>query len=484
MKFLNSALMLYAMSPLSAFAQSAWSVLVETDIKHIYSTTRDNHPGFIDDENSYFKQWLEIGYVQALEAAKSAESLDDALTITQRYIAGFADGHFGFGSQYQPRYLTWTGLNIELFGDDYRVSFVDEKHSEHMPSALAKLMSCDGVPVQTIMDNDLLPYRFNAPNLRFPKVRFASKLLLNDGIGKQTQFRTCQFEHQGKVETIPLSWQPISQNRYNQKTQNQTPPKKFAFETVAPKQYWASFPSFSPNDKQLSTLRTTIHELAEVSSAAERIIIDVRGNGGGNSEWGVEIAKALYGESFIESHLQQNPDNSYALWRVSSDNTEYLKQILPQLEIEFGKDSAMYADFSTLAQDMSDALQKNQQFVKQGSSTPQNQTISPSLVNTKTQAHIIFLTDSRCSSACLDFADLLLKLPNVNHVGQETGADTVYMEVRVVALPSRLGMFSLAQKVYRGRQRLHNESYVPTYNFSGDIEDTKQLKTWINSLVF
>ena len=41
---------------------------------------------------------------------------------------------------------------------------------------------------------------------------------------------------------------------------------------------------------------------------------------------------------------------------------------------------------------------------------------------------IFFLTDYVCVSACLDFADLILSLPNVTHIGQETSADTKYLE--------------------------------------------------------
>jgi hypothetical protein len=98
------------------------------------------------------------------------------------------------------------------------------------------------------------------------------------------------------------------------------------------------------------------------------------------------------------------------------------------------------------------------------------------------KAKILFLTDGRCGSACLDFADLILKLPNVTHIGEETAADTVYMDIRVEHLPSGLGRFSLAQKVYRGRARGHNQSYQPDIVYSGDLTNTRQIKRWVRNL--
>jgi hypothetical protein len=66
---------------------------------------------------------------------------------------------------------------------------------------------------------------------------------------------------------------------------------------------------------------------------------------------------------------------------------------------------------------------------------------------------IIYLTDNVCVSACLDFSDMVLALPRVTHVGPPTSADTTYMEVRDVTLPSNNGVLNFATKVYRGSSR-------------------------------
>ena len=94
---------------------------------------------------------------------------------------------------------------------------------------------------------------------------------------------------------------------------------------------------------------------------------------------------------------------------------------------------------------------------------------------------MILLTDLLCGSACLDFADIMLKLPGVIHAGQPTWADTVYMDIRSLALPSKLGSFSIPQKVYRNRIRGNNQPCEPKaeWTFEGDISNDTDVKTWL-----
>jgi len=89
------------------------------------------------------------------------------------------------------------------------------------------------------------------------------------------------------------------------------------------------------------------------------------------------------------------------------------------------------------------------------------------------------ITDSDCVSSCLDFADAVRRLPGVKHLGQTTNADTLFMEVRHVELPSKLGVLVVSQKVYRNRLRGHNQPWVPHLEYEGQIGDTETLRPWV-----
>jgi hypothetical protein len=84
-------------------------------------------------------------------------------------------------------------------------------------------------------------------------------------------------------------------------------------------------------------------------------------------------------------------------------------------------------------------------------------------------------------SACLDAVDVWTRL-GARPIGRETGADTVYMEIRRVRMPSGLGTMFLPMKFYIGRQRGHNEPVRPVHRFDGDMNDTAALEAWIGSL--
>jgi hypothetical protein len=465
-------------------SDSVWSKLIEEDINHIYSNVKKNHPGFVDIENEYFKKWLERGYQEALVESKKAESLNDAMTILKTFVAGFADGHFYLSLDYRPKNIKWTGIEINKYGQDYRVSYTDLSRSNLMPAHMSKLISCDNKLVEDIITQDVLKFRFNAPKLNSPKVWYASEILIDNGIGKRNHFKSCKFENNGEIEEINISWSNIPHNKYLEKfsSDNALTKKTFNFESLGNKRYWITLPKFYPNKEEQKSLRDVIDKIKSVNGSASQFIIDVRGNGGGNSEWGVEVARAIYGKQYVDNYQQSNPDKSYALWRVSEDNAKHLKSILPWIEEQFSKDSSMFISFTKLLRDMEKAIVQGKVFVKQGGNEVNAPDDLGTYAQTTSNANVLFLTDSSCGSACLDFADLMLKLPNVYHIGQETAADTVYMDIRDVMLPSGLGQYSIAQKVYRGRSRKHNESYIPEYHYNSDIGNTESLKDWINTL--
>jgi len=95
---------------------------------------------------------------------------------------------------------------------------------------------------------------------------------------------------------------------------------------------------------------------------------------------------------------------------------------------------------------------------------------------------VFLLTDAGCGSACLDFADMVRAMPGARHVGRTTAADSVYMEARVLALPSGVANLFFPTKVYRNRPRGNNQPYVPHDVWTGDIGDTAALQRWILSL--
>jgi len=95
---------------------------------------------------------------------------------------------------------------------------------------------------------------------------------------------------------------------------------------------------------------------------------------------------------------------------------------------------------------------------------------------------VFFLTDNEYASACLDFADLVRRLPSVIHVGLPTSADAVYIDNTYAMLPSGLTGLDCSMKVFRNRVRKNNEWYEPAVRWPGGPMADAAVAKWVSSL--
>jgi hypothetical protein len=141
--------------------------------------------------------------------------------------------------------------------------------------------------------------------------------------------------------------------------------------------------------------------------------------------------------SFDDTDEDLLPKTS-AQWRVSSYSitaTEQSKQRAVQL---YGVDSeqAKYLDHRLHA--MRTAQASGQQWIVQdggGHDFTRAEIAAQHGKLLKFRGQIGLVTDSRCFSACLDFADLVRAVPGSVHLGETTSADAVYIDIGEFPLP-------------------------------------------------
>ncbi|UMR32296.1 S41 family peptidase [Massilia sp. MB5] len=451
-----------------------WSALAQADLDFVQQSIRDNHPGPVDKENAYFKAWLERGYAEASAQAAQARSLGDVQKMLARYIAGFADGHMALSFYHQSRSMRWANMIVLRQGGRYRVA-----HSGQADVPVnAELLSCDGRAIDAIVKEDLAPAFLNNPELDWIKTELAPLVLLNEEVHPHAEYAACRIAVDGQARSVALQWSDVARNIFYDQLDRVRPmmDKKSSITQVGPKQYWVRLPQFQPKAAEIEELKELTKQMAGLRDA-ELVVFDTRGNNGGNSAWGNDILAALYGEAYINQ--LRSRDHGYAEWRVSAGNLEHIRQrILPMLRKQYEETSPAYRVWAGMAQRMQTALEQGQPFLRQRDeddvlNAPGGQAAPLS------KARAALVTKSGCASACLDFADVVLALPDAVHLGETTGADTVYMEVRPLVLPSGLARLVLAQKVYRDRLRAHNAAYVPNLPFDGPIQNDARLKPWV-----
>ena len=263
-----------------------------------------------------------------------------------------------------------------------------------------------------------------------------------------------------------------TEKRTAQKTSHAISLKNFAQNSV-----WITIPTFDPDCEQQKQFNNLISQLPSLRHK-DTIIFDVRGNGGGNSAWAQYIVAGLFGEHFVEEKIRQEEQKVFVEWRASKENTDYQCSVTKKNSKEFGEKSDAALGGESICKGMQKSLQQKETFFRQYAQQKDQQ----DLPNQEDQcsAKILVLIDKACFSATLDFIDDLKALGHsLILIGETTGADTLYMDARVVELPSGLGRIQFPMKVYRNRPRGNNEPYHPDIEYPGDMTDKPALEKWL-----
>ncbi|WP_341788899.1 MULTISPECIES: S41 family peptidase [unclassified Rickettsia] len=229
---------------------------------------------------------------------------------------------------------------------------------------------------------------------------------------------------------------------------------------------WIELPNFDLTESQQQEFNSL---LAAIKNFRKKniIVFDLRGNQGGNSDYGSELINQLFGKNYATQQRNLAYKNVYVDWRVSLNNLNHVKNLYKRYQNPCLKN---------IIEGLEKNLQEKQPYYREllfDKSLPLN----TSLLN-PVKAKIIIIIDEKNVSSTLDFIDELeIMTQNVILVGKTTKADRLYMELRTVELPSKLGVFSFPIKVYRNRNRGDNIPYIP--DFEIDPKNTPKLEDFI-----
>ena len=451
-----------------------WAAAAQTDIEAVYAALRDNHPGPPDPESRRFAAWLEEGRSIALSNARLASSQADYWRAVRGYTNGFRDGHIWFGVS--DATFQWPGFLTRKDADG-RTRVTINSGALQVPLG-AQLMGCDGSNVDALLQRLVNPYRWNAD---IPHERDAASVFLFAPLADDPlRPRKCQFTAQGRVVSHAMRWETISPERL---TDLLDKARGSARPTLGLQQvgevWFVSLPTFQFEADSATAMQALLKKLraqAKRLHAARWVVLDVRGNGGGNSAWGSDVAKALYGDAAvqrIEGQFDWTVD-----WRASAQNAATLRFYASVAQKNGQEEDARYR--SKLAEALEQAAKKGEAYVRQTDEDTVAATAPP--VASPFQGRVFLLTDNVCASACLDFADIARRLPGVVHVGLPTSADAVYIDNTGGELPSGQGNLSYSMKVYRHRVRANNEWYEPAVRWPGGAMTDAAVARWLKGL--
>jgi hypothetical protein len=463
-----------------------WQKLSQLDLTASYNLLKNNSAGGADQENPAYQIWLKQGYQQALSMAKKVNNASSYNLVMNFYTNGFHDEHV----QYVP-YLkrfdfmqTWPGFTIYWQHQHFYVRNFSHTAPKQSPPTGAELLSCDKQSVKHLLLTRVFPY-FGNPALNASWHIVTPRLFFYSQNPWYSRLKQCTFLIGKYRKTYTLHWRDINETHaYNIRMQtNYSYQGKFSATTFAKNSIWVSIPSFLPEAPSAITAFKKIIKQAPNWRNKKLLVIDMRGNLGGNSLWGTELLTSLYGNAYYQQQTAKLMQPSYQ-WRVSSDNLGELKGFYSRyIAKNFGKKSQAYQELQQTINGMQQALHNHQAYYPANVEQP-SATTTDTVISNPVKATIVFLTDGRCASSCLTFADQLFTFPNVIQAGQPTHASTNYTESVVTKLPGGARLY-YPMKVQRFRQRKSNQAYIPEkiYYYIGNVNDTAQVASWLMKIL-
>jgi len=459
--------------------KNVWAELAKQDLNEIHDQLRENHPGSVDKENPSFNNWLFEGLKKSSEMLGKVDSYGAYQSLIRYYVNGFQDSHLGVRFLISADEVAWPGFLVGYHNGKYIVEHIGNQ--KDYPTSVQRgeeILSCDGIEMEKLYVHNILPFRGINEVISY-HYRLSSLIFLDEDNPFLKLPTECDVKGKNSTRTITLNWKGVTRSKFEELLWDKILGNeyKFGFHKLGDGGYWISTPRFWAQGKELDELNATINEAKRHSDqmkVAPYVVFDVRGNTGGSSEYGVQLANALWGKEYVG----QFSTESHAVdFKISTLNIAHYEKMVEVLKEKFGEQ----ADFTNYFRDALTGMKKahadGKSLWRKGTTVDVEKSAARKTTNVK--AKVYFLTDSFCNSACLDFADIVLPIPGVEHIGLPTSADTAYMEVRGVVLKNRAARFTIPTKVYRGKVRANNEAYVPRDIWTGDITDTGALKKYV-----
>ncbi len=452
-----------------------WAMEASRDLAAMHDVIRDNHPGPVDEQNPGFKKWLEGGLRIPHAQADAIRTEHDYRMTLLTYANGFADYHLDVRFSSSEREV-WPGFltRTDSVGGPSRVVLVDNAPGIEVGDVL---VGCGAVSVSEMLEERVLRPRTNPtqPQLLILTSPWLTVVSADDRAGQTLQ---CRFRTRMGLHAVPVRWRTIDETTLSSRIAEAS---GIAIPSLGLRKigdvWLISLPSFTwkgPDAARMRALVAVLHDHARELHAARHVVLDLRGNGGGNSQWGEDVASALWGKPLIDA--VEASDDGTVDWRVSTRNRDAIRA--DAADMLAGSHPEEAVRWNALVREMDQALRAGKPLMREAD-TPQ-----PTIPSDPSPFvhRVLILTEPHCASACLDFVDLLNRLPGTERVGLPTGADTDYLDLASAPLPSGKASLVYAMKVYRHRTRAANAAYEPVLAWPGGLMTDTSLSRWVDGL--
>lgn len=458
-----------------------WQAETLRDLAQLHQLILDNHPGVIDAQNPGFKGWLEQGYQQAQTLAPRVKTKDDEAAVLRYYTTGFQDGHLGVVASQRPP-LRWAGWVVQLRGGRYVVTRRETAWPSATPELGDEVLGCDGQTPGDWLAAYVAPYVDTRQALESTRMKLAPMLTVTDAMPTlgNGEAQACDVRHaDGAVKRYTLQWQQAAdEGDVAHSFRPRAGGPDSSLQSLGQGRYWLHLPNFTPDQAAYAQLQGLAKQISALKDV-QLLVFDLRGNNGGNSDIGTMMLYALGKPSFASETAMAHP---YAQWRVTPHLVKAFDESLANMLKRAGKEDDSYRYLADLRSKVVDALHQHQDWARQENGPTPAGLHLPGARLGDYHGKIAVVTDEWCASACLDFVDGAMQLPDVPLLGHSTSGDTAYIDISSWPIGEQGFTLFFPQKVWRERPRGNNQPYVADYRYDGDLSDTAALQAWALAL--
>lgn len=448
----------------SSWSAEQWREAAVGDILAAYRTYIENHPGIYDLANPEFAADLARARTAGLAAAARATDAHGYARALGQFNAVLSDGHA----------LAYS-LRASNAGDDVRLwpGFVAVWRGERLLAAYpersaalhgAEIVACDGKPIRDFLRGALLTRAFRPREegqwwSRSPQVFYTSSEFAAD-----TPQR-CTFvpARGGAPEDVALEWREADEQErqfFSDSVQGEV--QSIGLSEPRPGLFHIAMPTFHPDEEGRTAYRMLFDQVTarrDELKAARAVVLDLRRNGGGSSEWSHQLAALLWGDE----PLAARASDVSILWRTSAANSAYVgeaaKEMIAQGRTRIGEGWTKLAVAMDAARARGEPLYDQSGLEEEEQADTRHESGAIPASDFTTPVYVI--THGGCASACLDAIDYFKRFENIRLIGAPTSADSTYMDVRRETLPSGAGAVVIPNKVWVGRTRGWGVIYHP-----------------------
>jgi Peptidase family S41 len=405
--------------------------MIMRDIEFIKKEIEKNY-SITYDKNNFAYKWF--GALDKI-VPKMIKSNYSHVDIIRFYIGGFRDGHFRFVRDIKT--MDWANIIVTRYDKKYVVVYAADIYGDIVGSTISHIVKDKKVYT---CNKFLLKYIFpfescgGIPYHEYNYVLHANSMFLNTIaeaiiINKKSirlHYENINFTYWHYIRNIDPNRNMFINN-------------KFSINDIFTGVAWVNLPSFT---EEFSKINDQIKNYRKY----KLLIIDLRGNGGGDNNYGIAFVRNLWGTTYINS-IKNFGNSGDVLIRVSKDNAKRYPGII-KATTNYDQDYILFRTYK-------------------------NKSATNNIVANPVSAKIYCLIDYFTGSSSLLFLDEVLSLPNVYTIGYPTSSDTIFGDGSfLVDLPSGIGKIQAVPKIRVGQwKRLHGECYEPDYRLDDGMSD-------------